>query len=1223
MPPTKILIVEDEIIVAENLKQRLIDLDYQVLDIVSYGEKAIPKVDELEPDLILMDIRLKGAMLGTEAAEKIHNTHNIPIIFVTSHVDSETLKKAKITEPFGYIVKPYRTKELHSSIEMAMYKHRLDQKLRASEARYRAIVEDQSELICRFLADRTLSFANKAYCDYFGKSREELIGEKFTKFIHPDDAEFVTNKIASLNQKNRSITYEHRVIDDNGNIRWQQWNDHMIIDENDNFIEYQSVGRDITERKIMEEKLKQREEYVNALMKNASDIISIHDENGIINFLSPNVENLLGYTPQELLGENLFKFMHPDDVQLTIQAMDKILDNPHTPHINQTQILDSNGDYHHIESIGTNFLDNPIIRGIVVNSRDVTYRKKAEQKIRESEERFRYISELVSDYMYVLSMKPNGWLIREWVSDAINRITGYTFEELDKLNGWQNLAHPDDREEVVRHRKAFKSGKTDISEYRIVTKDGSIRWLRDYTRPIWDEEENRVVKIVGAAQDITKRKLAEKALRQSEKKYKDLVETIDEWIWEVDRNGKSIYNSPKVKCITGYEPSELHGKMATDLMPASEANRVYDFYQESISKEKPFKSYECVIHHKNGEEIIIESSGTPFFNGDGTLKGFRGINRDITDRKKAEEALKKSEREKSIILNSTAEMVAYYDKDLTIQWANKAAADSVGKQKEDLVGDQCYEIWHNREEPCEGCPILKALETKQAVEGEMATLNGQFWYLRGYPVFDENNEVVGLVEFGQNITEKKIAQEELNRSRERFRKLYENATIGLYRTTPDGKVLMANPALVKMLGYESLEELSTHRNLEEDGFEPDYPREDFKRWLDEKGEIHGLEEGWRRKDGTTIYVRESARVIRDEDGKPVYYEGTVEDITERKLAEMAKRESEEKYRTIFLNAPLGIFRSTPEGKFLEVNPVLAEMLGYNEPQEVLDNIYDIAEQIYIKTEKRKDIVKSTMETQNVLRYVNWYKQKDGTPFVANLTLKTIFDKAGNILYLLGIVEDITERQKAQEQIRKSLREKVALLKEIHHRVKNNMQVISSLLYIQSQKTTGKKCRAILQETQERVKSMALVHEKMYKSKDLAQIDISEYIHSLASELFYAYKPNYSEIRLHINAHNTLMRIDTAIPCGLIINELVTNALKHGFPECRNGKVAVEFFEQDNEYILIVADDGINFPENIQIDTPQSMGLELIKDLTTEQLKGNIELDRTNGATFKIIFPKPD
>jgi PAS domain S-box-containing protein len=942
---------------------------------------------------------------------------------------------------------------------------------------------------------------NKAYCDYFGKSREELIGEKFTKFIHPDDAQFVANEIASLNQENRSITYEHRVIDERGNIRWQQWNDHMIFDENDNFIEYQSVGRDITQRKIMEEKLRQREEYINALMENATDIITIHDENGIINFVSPNVENLLGYAPEELLGDNIFKIIHPDDVQVTIQAMDKILDNPHTPHINQVRMLDKNADYRYIESIGTNFLDNPIIRGIVVNSRDVTYRKRAEQKIRESKERFQYISELVSDYMYVLTMKPNGWLIREWVSDAINRITGYTFEELDKLNGWQNLAHPDDREEVVRHRKAFKSGKTDISEYRIVTKDGSIRWLKDYTRPIWDKEGNRVVKIIGAAQDITERKSAEEALKQSEKKYKDLVETIDEWIWEIDRSGKSIYNSPKVKSITGYEPSQLHGKLPIELMPPSEADRVYNFFQESISQKKPFKSYECVIRHKNGRKIIIESSGTPFFNGNGNLQGFRGINRDITA--------------------------------------------------------------------------------------------------------------------------KKIAEEELNRSRERFRKLYENATIGLYRTTPDGKILMANPALVKMLGYESLEELSSNRNLEKDGFEPDYPRTEFKRWLDEKGEIHGLEEGWTRKDGTIIYVRESARVIKDEDGNPIYYEGTVEDVTERKLAEMAKRESEEKYRTIFLNAPLGVFRSTPEGKFLEVNPVLAEMLGYDNPQEVLDDIDDIAEQIYIKTEKRRDIVKDTIESKNVLRYVNWYKKKDGTHFVANLTLKTIFDKAGNILYLLGIVEDITERQKAQEQIRKSLREKVALLKEIHHRVKNNMQVISSLMYIQSQKTAGEKCRDILQETQERVKSMALVHEKMYKSKDLAQIDISEYINSLASELFYAYNPNHSDIRLNIDAHNTLMRIDTAIPCGLIINELITNALKHGFPERSDGEINVEFFEQDDEYILIVSDDGIDFPQDIQVETPQSMGLELIKDLTTEQLKGNIELDRTNGAIFKIVFPKPD
>jgi PAS domain S-box-containing protein len=170
-----------------------------------------------------------------------------------------------------------------------------------------------------------------------------------------------------------------------------------------------------------------------------------------------------------------------------------------------------------------------------------------------------------------------------------------------------------------------------------------------------------------------------------------------------------------------------------------------------------------------------------------------------------------------------------------------------------------------------------------------------------------------------DITERKLAEQSLQESEERFRSLYENATIGMYRTTPEGKILMANPALVRTLGFETFEELAA-RDLEQDGFQPDYPRQEFKRRVEEEGEVIGFEAAWSRKDGNKIHVRESAKAIRDQQGKTLYYEGTVEDIAERKRAELALRASEASHRSLFENIPEGIYRTTPDGKLLTANP---------------------------------------------------------------------------------------------------------------------------------------------------------------------------------------------------------------------------------------------------------------------------------------------------------------
>jgi len=240
--------------------------------------------------------------------------------------------------------------------------------------------------------------------------------------------------------------------------------------------------------------------------------------------------------------------------------------------------------------------------------------------------------------------------------------------------------------------------------------------------------------------------------------------------------------------------------------------------------------------------------------------------------------------------------------------------------------------------------------------------------------------------------------------------------------------------------------------------------------------------------------------------------------------------------------------------------------------------------------------------------------------VTEYTVTETSDDSGGRTVLVIVARDITERKRAEEQLRVALKEKEVLLKEIHHRVKNNLAVISSLLNMQSKYIKDRKTLEVFRESQNRVKTMALIHTKLYQSTDLARIDFADYIKKLAADLFDSYRLEPDRVSLLLNVENVYLDVNVAIPCGLIINELLSNALKHAFPEGCRGEVRINLRLEDETVTLTVADNGIGFPENIDFRNTESLGLQLVTALVM-QLGGEIELTRDKGSTFRISFPK--
>ncbi len=265
-----------------------------------------------------------------------------------------------------------------------------------------------------------------------------------------------------------------------------------------------------------------------------------------------------------------------------------------------------------------------------------------------------------------------------------------------------------------------------------------------------------------------------------------------------------------------------------------------------------------------------------------------------------------------------------------------------------------------------------------------------------------------------------------------------------------------------------------------------------------------------------------------------------------------------------------------------------------------------------KTNQRlKQVLKERTEAQRSVQKFN----EELETIIKQRTLKLIETNK-------KLRQEITQRQQAEIIIKKSLKEKEILLKEIHHRVKNNLLVVSSLLEFQTDYIKDTDIISMFADSQNRIYSMALIHEQLYKSKDLAKLDFSKYLESLIGNLFQSYNISQESIRCHLHLQKVELNIETAHPCGLLVNELISNALEHGFPGQRKGNIWISLQQNSHhqKFVLNIRDDGIGFPENLDFRETESLGMQLVCTLT-QQLEAEIELQRCQGTSFKLIFPE--
>lgn len=512
--------------------------------------------------------------------------------------------------------------------------------------------------------------------------------------------------------------------------------------------------------------------------------------------------------------------------------------------------------------------------------------------------------------------------------------------------------------------------------------------------------------------------------------------------------------------------------------------------------------------------------------------------------------------------------------------------------------------------------IIKSRATNMSFITRNSTIYGETIYCEWHNslLYDSHGVLVSIYSLVYDVSARIEAIEIANRSHKSYKDLFNAISDGIYLMNKEGKIVEANEGMEHTFGYARQEIIGqNHTILSAPG---KFDEERFSKILHDAHLGNPVKyNGWGRKKNGEVFPSEFLVNCGNYFGEEVYI--IVErDVSENLRAEEALRNREQLFSELFHMAPIGIALLNHHTEIEMVNRAFEQIFGYEADEikglEIDKLIIPDETEVKIKKFSKGDISEELIGR----RRTKSGEIKDMIIYYVPVNVD------GKTVATYGIYVDITDRKRAEDELLSSLREKEVLLAEIHHRVKNNLAVITGLLELQSYSTDNENVRTILVESQMRIHSIALVHEKLYQSVDLSRIQIHNYIRDLTSIISKTYKDQCVPVSIMFDLDEVLLSVTQAIPCGLLLNEILTNSYKHAFDEQKTGQISIYFKEHGNDLVFSIRDNGIGLPERHKVQSTHSLGMTLIKTLA-KQLKASTNIRNEDGAVFEFTFTKKE
>ncbi|MEN6610231.1 MAG: PAS domain S-box protein [Methanoregulaceae archaeon] len=871
-------------------------------------------------------------------------------------------------------------------------------------------------------------------------------------------------------------------------------------------------------RRKAEELIRETSEYLTNLITNASVPIVVWDINFRITRFNRAFEKLTGFPEADVIGKDL-DILFPDtsrsrSLDLTLRALfGEKWESAEIP------IRTVSGETRTVIWNSANIYarDGTTLLATIAQGTDITERKRAGEALRENEARLD------------LALASAGMGVWQWdIQKNLRTFDRATCQLLgidpDSFRGTADefviRVHPDDRGKLsAAMSRALEEDALYEPEYRAVWPDGSIHFLTARGKVVRDTG-GKPVRVNGLLWDITRQKQLAEELRTSEEKYRRVLDTAEEGIWELDKNYLAVYVNPKLAAMLGYRPEEMLGKGMSRFMLKE------DLADHALRMERRKKGYGDLYERrfvkKDGGLVWMFVSATALRDGEGNFNGSFTMVTDITQRKKVEENLRTSETRFRAIIQNTTDIIRILDKSGTIIFDSPASETILGYPPGYTVGKKPSEFIHPEDQE----RVRRSLKE----------------------VYDRKNS--------GRPTEFRVRKS-------------------------DGTYLYVESVAVNLLGVPGVDGVIVTTR----------PIDERKR----------SEQAIRENQIRLANAMDLSRLVNWEF-----------DIATQMFT------FNDRFYTLY-----GTTAENEGGYTMSADDYARKFVYPDDLPHVVASIEDIAE-----------ITDPAFSRQIEHRII----RRDGEIRHIVVRFSVVIGENGRVTKTYGVNQDISEWKAIEEQLKRfneelemkvleragalqqALEEKTVLLQEIHHRVKNNLQIIVSLIRLQQRKVSDPSARNALRDSESRVRSMALVHEKLYRSEDVAHVNLTDYVNALVLSISNMYRIDPGRVKIITRLEMISLDIHQAIPLGLILNELVSNAFKYAFPGNRKGEIGIYGSFSGDHITIAIQDSGVGFPERFDWKNASTLGLHLVITLV-EQLRGTITYTPgRGGTTFEISIP---